>query len=132
MLPERGSIILSYPQIYAAEQMNRMNRPRRKRNGMILWAMILLAFAFCTAVYIHPALTGIDELNGLLGVWLGLFISAWPAANFLNMILYEQALQRWRSTLQSDGFWILLNLAVLMAGLTVVIVGTKLFFKNWQ
>jgi hypothetical protein len=132
LLPERGSIILSYPQMHAAEQMNRMNRPRRKRNGKILWAMILLAFAFCAAVYIRPALTGSDELNGLLGVWLGLFISAWPAANFLNMILYEQALRRWRSTLQSDGFWILLNLAVLMAGLTVVIVGTKLFFKNWQ
>jgi ABC-type methionine transport system permease subunit len=132
LLPERGSIILSYPQMHAAEQINRMNRPRRERNGKTLWAMIVLAFAFCAAVTIHPALTGSDELNGLLGVWLGLFISAWPAANFLNMILYEQALQRWRSTLKSDGFWILLNLAVLMAGLTVVIVGTKLFFKNWQ
>jgi ABC-type methionine transport system permease subunit len=118
--------------MHAAEQINRMNRPRRKRNGKTLWAMIALAFAFYAAICIHPALTGSDELNGLLGVWLGLFISAWPAANFLNMILYEQALQRWRSTLQSDGFWILLNLAVLMAGLTVVIVGTKLFFKNWQ
>jgi len=109
-----------------------MQKPRRRRNQKILWGLILLAFTFYVAVTIHPSLTGSDELNGLLGVWLGLFISSWPAANFLNMILFEQALQRCRSTLQADGTWILLNLSVLMVGLSVVILGTKLFFKNWQ
>jgi hypothetical protein len=70
----------------------KMKSQPRKRKSTILWGMILLAAIFDTGVYFHPALTGIDNLNGLLGVWLGLFISAWPAANFLNMILYEAAL----------------------------------------
>lgn len=109
-----------------------MTPQKRKRNSKILWGLILLAAAFCAVLYFHPSLTGIYNLNGLLGVWLGLFISAWPAANFLNMILYEEALQKWRTVMRSDGYWIALNLIVMLVGLIVIIIGTKLFFKNWQ
>jgi hypothetical protein len=40
-------------------------------------------------VYFRPALTGNDQVNGLSGVFLGLFIAAFPAANFLDMLLAE-------------------------------------------
>ena len=108
-----------------------MKSQQRQRNSKILWGLILLAAAFDVTVYFHPSLTGIDNLNGILGVWLGLFISAWPAANFLNMILYEDALEKWRALLRSDGYWVLLNLIVSLVGLSGVIIGTKLFFRNW-
>ena len=109
-----------------------MNLKRPRRNSLILWGLTLLAAIFGSAIYFHPSLTGIDNLNGILGVWLGLFISAWPAANFLNMVLYENALEKWRTLLQSDGYWLFLNLGVLLVGLIVIITGTKLFFRNWQ
>jgi hypothetical protein len=104
----------------------------RRHNDKILWGLVFLAIAFNAVAYFHPSLTGNDKLNGLLGVWLGLFISAWPAANYLNMILFEQVLQHWQEMKRSEVYWLLLNLALLLIGMATIIVGTKLFFRNWQ
>jgi hypothetical protein len=82
-------------------------------------------------VYFRPALTGNDQVNGLSGVFLGLFIAAFPAANFLDMLLAELGRPCWRSIKAADLPWVALNLLVLLTGLIVVVVGTKLFFKHW-
>jgi len=91
-----------------------------------------MAGAFILLTYLHPTLTGNDNVNGLGGVLLGLFIAAFPAANFLDMLLFELGAQRWRSLRRADLPWVALNLFVLLVGLVVVVVGTKLFFKHWQ
>jgi hypothetical protein len=106
-------------------------QPHRRRAG-VLWFLVLLAAAFNIAVWVHPALTGNDNVNGLGGVFLGLFIASFPAANFLDMILFEEMMQRWKNLKHEDIRWVLLNLFVLLVGLIVVVVGTKLFFKNWK
>jgi len=87
------------------------------------------ALAFIPAGLFRPVLTGNDNLNGLSGVFLGLFIAAFPAANFLDMLLLELGAQRWRSIKRPDLPWVILNLFVLLAGLVVVVVGTNLFFS---
>jgi hypothetical protein len=69
-------------------------------------------------------------VNGLGGVCLGLFIAAFPTANFLDMLLAEQGGLRWRSLKPADLPWVVLNLGVLLTGLIVVVVGTKLFFRH--
>jgi hypothetical protein len=104
----------------------------RKRHPAILWILLSASLAFGLLVYFRPALTGNDQVNGLSGVFLGLFIAAFPAANFLNMLLFELGERRWRNLRQADLPWALLNLAVLLAGLIVVVVGTKLFFAHWR
>jgi hypothetical protein len=48
------------------------------------------------------------------------------------MILFEEMMQRWKNLKHEDARWVLLNLFVLLVGLIVVVVGTKLFFKNWK
>jgi hypothetical protein len=83
-------------------------------------------------VHFRPELTGNDQINGQSGVFLGLFIAAFPAANFLDMLLAELGGLRWRAIKQADLPWVILNLVVLLACLVVVVVGTKLFFRHWQ
>ena len=109
-----------------------MNRSLRKHNPAVLWILVGVALAFNLLVYFRPVLTGNDNLNGLSGVFLGLFIAAFPAANFLDMLLFELGAQRWRSIKRAYLPRVTLNLFVLLAGLVVVVVGTKLFFRHWQ
>ena len=109
-----------------------MNRPLRKRRPAVLWILVAVALAFNLLVYFRPALTGNDNLNGLSGVFLGLFIAAFPAANFLDMLLFELGAQRWRSVKRADLPWVALNLFVLLVGLVIVVIGMKLFFTHWQ
>jgi hypothetical protein len=104
----------------------------RKRRPAVLWILLCLALAFNLLVHFSPELTGNDQINGQSGVFLGLFIAAFPAANFLDMLLAELGTMHWRSIKQADLPWVALNLLVLLAGLVVVVVGTKLFFKHWQ
>ncbi len=109
-----------------------MNRPLRKHHPTVLWILLTIALAFNLLVYFFPTLTGNDNINGLGGVFLGLFIAAFPAANFLDMLLFELGSRRWRSLQRADLPWVVLNLVVLLTGMFVVVVGTKLFFKHWQ
>jgi hypothetical protein len=108
-----------------------MHKPPRKRSPAILAILLVVALAFNLLVYFLPGLTGNDQVNGLGGVFLGLFISAFPAANFLDMLLSELEARRWHPVKQADMAWLALNLLVLLAGLVVVVIGTKLFFKHW-
>jgi hypothetical protein len=109
-----------------------MRTSQRKHRSAVLWILLGVALAFFLLVLFRPALTGNDELNGLSGVFLGLFIAAFPSANFLDMLLFELGARRWRTLQQADLPWVALNLVVLLTGLVVVVVGTKLFFRHWQ
>jgi hypothetical protein len=108
-----------------------MKSSPHKRRPAVLWILLSLALAFNLLILIFPTLTGNDQLNGLGGVFLGLFIAAFPAANFLDLLLSEVSARRWQSIKQADLPWLALNIVVLLAGLTVVVAGTKLFFGHW-
>ncbi len=109
-----------------------MNWHRRKHNFNLLIVWIFLAVIFFVLFYSYSYSTGCTELDGLIGVCLGLFISSQPAANLLDLLLLENYLQHLYSLNRSEVIWLILNLIVLLTGLVVIIFGTKLFFKNWQ
>jgi hypothetical protein len=109
-----------------------MNRTLHKRHPAVLWILIGVAVAFNLLVHFWPELTGNDHVNGLAGVALGLFTAAFPAANFLDMLLAEMGSLRWRAIKRADLPWVALNLAVLITGMAIVVVGTKLFYQHWQ
>jgi hypothetical protein len=109
-----------------------MNHFQHKRRPAVLWILLGVALAFALLVHFHPLLTGNDELNGLGGVFLGLFIAAFPSANFLDLLLAELGGRHWQSIKRANMPWVALNLLILLAGLFVIVLGTKLFFKHWQ
>ena len=97
---------------------------RHKRNTRALWGLILLALAYSSLLrYLHT-LTGIAMLDGSIGLALGLYICAHPAANAVNMLFFERdtldQISEW-----SVVRWLTLNLLVLLAGWMVIFVGLR-------
>jgi len=60
------------------------------RNSATLWGLIVLAIVYSGLLRYLPALTGVPLLDGGIGVALGLYICAHPAANAVNMLFFER------------------------------------------
>lgn len=74
---------------------------------------------------VQPTLTGRPTLDGAIGVALGLYICAHPAANAINLLFFERDALR---TVRSDWpliRWLALNLFVLLVGWMVVFAGIR-------
>ena len=108
-----------------------MNQTLHKRHPTVLWILIGVAAAFSLVLHFRPELTGNDHANGYAGVALGLFTASFPAANFLDMLLAELGSLRWRAIKRADLPWVALNLVVLLIGMVIVVVGTRLFYQHW-
>jgi len=99
-------------------------RARHNRNRVALWRLILLAVGYGLLVSHLETLTGSATVDGAIGLGIGLFICAHPAANAVNMLFFERDLLRRLSEL-SIVRWLALNLVVLLVGWAVVYVGLR-------
>ena len=97
---------------------------RHKRNTRVLWGLMLLAIAYWSLLRYLPTLTGAAMLDGGIGVALGLYICAHPAANGVNMLFFERDTLR-RLSEWSVVRWLALNLLVLLAGWMVIFIGLR-------
>jgi hypothetical protein len=109
-----------------------MNQPKRKHNVRTLWILILLAFTLGGLYYSLPTLTGISELDGLLGVCLGLYICSHPVANFLDIVLFRGHASLWNAITHSDVSWLTLNLFVMLVGFLLTVAGITRYFREWK
>lgn len=95
---------------------------RAQRNSGELILFICLALLYTELLRFLPTLTGLPLLDGSIGVALGLYICAHPAANAVNMLFFEsdlfQQISEWANVR-----WIILNLLVLLAGWLVIFTG---------
>lgn len=90
----------------------------------MLWGLILLALAYAGLFrYLHT-LTGVTMLDGSIGLALGLYICAHPAANAVDMLFFERdALDQMPAWAVVR--WLALNLLVLLAGWMVVFLALR-------
>jgi hypothetical protein len=128
-----GAIAIWVVVRYAAKRFDHVSRRlvgqgipgQSPRDAGTLWALIGVAVLYVVVPRVSPVLTGRAVWDGGIGVALGLFICAHPAANAINLLFFErQALQRVRS----DGplvRWLALNLLVLLTGWMVVFAGVR-------
>ena len=108
-----------------------MRRERQRgHNVKTMWALILVAIAYIGWLYYQRTLTGDNKLDGSLGVLLGLFICAHPAANLLDSLLFAGSAGRDSSSWQSTLAWLALNLLVLFSGWNVILIGTTRFVSR--
>ena len=107
-----------------------MGERRRGRNTKKLWALILVAIAYSGWFYFRRTLTGSDILDGSIGVLLGLYISAHPAANMLDMLFFFRHGGHEDSSWQSTLLWIALNVLVVLCGWNVIFVGTTRYVSR--
>ena len=105
-----------------------MEQHRRKRNIKMLWALILLGIAYSGVLHYQRTLTGLGEVDGIIGVLLGLYICSHPAANVVDMLFFRQSARHLFSSRRSAVLWLVLNIVVLLMGWVVIFGGTTRFF----
>jgi hypothetical protein len=104
-----------------------MELKERKRKITTLWILIFLGLVYCALIYIHLAFTQTPQIDGLFGVLLGLFTSAHPAANLLDIILYGRYISSRNFSKQSTYWFWTLNIIVLLVGWVDIVMGLLRF-----
>ena len=94
-----------------------------------LSALLLLVAAYLAWTAYHSAITGVSRIDGTVGVLLGLYTCAHPAANAIDLIFKDRRATR-RMVSQWDGIgWVFLNMLVMLIGWMAIVVGAA-FFSN--
>jgi hypothetical protein len=101
-----------------------MDQHRRGRNIKTLWALFLLGIVYSSLLYYQRTLTGTNNVDGIIGVLLGLYICSHPAANVVDMLFFGRGARRQFSSRRSAVLWLALNMLVLLIGWIVIFVGT--------
>src|SRR4030042_197159 len=101
-----------------------MDQHRRGRNIKTLWALVLLGIAYSSLLYYQRTLTGTNNVDGIIGVLLGLYICSHPAANVVDMLFFGRGVRGQFSSRRSAVLWLALNMLVLLIGWIVIFVGT--------
>jgi len=99
------------------------------RSARKLWALVVLALVSTTALHLLRSLTGIAMLDGSIGVAVGLYICAHPAANAVNLLFSERETLN-RLSERPVMHWLGLNLLVLLCGWMVVFVALRRMFDR--
>jgi len=101
-----------------------MDRQKLGHKTILLSALIVVGIAYSGCLYFEPTLTGKQELDGIIGVVLGLYINSHPAAHLVEMLFYRRATRYPFSSKRSLAVWLCLNLLVLLISGIVIFVGT--------
>lgn len=97
---------------------------RNQRNTRALWTLLLFAIGYGGVIrYLHT-LTGSAVLDGSVGLALGLYVCSHPAANAVDVLLFERQ-PLGRISGWPVARWLALNLLVLLAGWMVVFIGLR-------
>ena len=107
-----------------------MDQQRRGQRVMILLVLVVLGIAYSSMLYSQRTLTGMNNLDGILGVVLGLYICSHPAANLIDMFFYRGSIRYPFSLGRSALLWLALNVAVLLIGGLAIFIGTTRFISR--
>jgi len=89
---------------------------------LVLWGLILAGLVYGGLLYYRQTITGKPQIDGILGVLLGLYTCSIPAANALDKLLYGRYAPAEDTSRTAVIFWWGLNGLALLAGLLVMVV----------
>ena len=104
-----------------------MDQQRRERKIITLSILIVLGIAYSSLLYSQCTLTSMNNLAGIIGVVLGLYICSHPAANLVDMLFYRRDILHQFSSKRFVFLWLVLNMLVLLIGGVVIFIGTTRF-----
>ena len=102
----------------------------KERDEKTMWGLILLAIIVRGLFHFLHTFTGNDEMDGLFSVLLGLYICSKPATHVVDLMILGRNIRHWISTIQSNIWWVMLNLLVMFSGLSLIMTGTTRFFRG--
>jgi hypothetical protein len=97
--------------------------PDYRPNRRALLALLLPAAGYLLWQRQAPFWTGIDRLDGSIGLLLGLYLCSRPAANGIDLFFAERGSWRRTLTFRSGLEWLALNAVVMIAGWLVLVTG---------
>jgi len=101
------------------------------RNIMTFAVLAVLGIGYSGWLYSQHPLTGMDNVDGIIGVVLGLYICSHPAATLVDMLFYRRGIQYQFSSMKSAVLWLALNVLILFIGGIAIFVGTtRLIGRN--
>ncbi|HSB05797.1 MAG TPA: hypothetical protein VLK23_11435 [Thermodesulfobacteriota bacterium] len=81
-----------------------------------------IGIAYGGLIYFYGPLTGSDEIDGIMGVVLGLYICSHPAAHLVDLLFFRRGVrQEWSS--RRAFLWFALNLLVMLIGWSAIFAG---------
>ena len=101
-----------------------MEQQRLGCKNIMLSVLMVLGIAYSGFLYYQPTLTGRHDLDGIIGVMLGLYTSSHPAAHLVDMLFYRRAMPYQFSSKRSFVLWLFLNVLVLFISGIVIFAGT--------
>lgn len=101
-----------------------MDQLRSNRHIRKLWVLCLTGIAFAAVFHYRHTLTGIQKVDGVICVLLGLFLCAHPAAYVLDLFFFSRSTGRQFSSNFFAALWIVLNMLVLVIGWFIIFIGT--------
>jgi uncharacterized membrane protein len=104
-----------------------MDEQRYRLKIMTLWVLVVLGIVYSSLLYTQPTLTGKEDLDGIIGVVLGLYICSHPAANLVDMLFYRRGIRYQFSSRRYAILWVALNVLILLIGGIVIFIGTTRF-----
>ncbi len=107
-----------------------MDTIAKGRDDKTMWELILLAIIVGGLFHFLHTLTGNDEVDGLFSVLLGLYICSKPATHVVDMMIWGRDIRHWISSIQSNIWWVMLNLLVMFSGLSLIVAGTTRYFRG--
>lgn len=107
-----------------------MDTIAKGRDDKTMWGLILLAIIVGALFHFLRTLTGNNEIDGLFSVMLGLYICSKPATHIVDIMILGRNIRHWISTIESNIGWVLLNLLVMLSGLSLIITGTTRYFRG--
>jgi len=107
-----------------------MNPQRGRRKVITLGFLVLLAALYAFLYYTQPALTGSNQMDGIIGVLLGLYIGSHPAANFLDMLFFGREEWPQHSSRRTIILWVAVNVFVLFVAWLVIMAAMNRFMVH--
>ena len=104
-----------------------MDQQRRRQRVMVLLVLGVAGIAYSSLLYSRGTLTGTNNLDGIIGVVLGLYICSHPAANLVDMLFYRRGIRYQFSSRRYAILWVALNVLILLIGGIVIFIGTTRF-----
>ena len=100
---------------------------RNRRDAAWLGAMAVLGAAWVAVSVILRTITGSRQVDGIVGIILGLYVSSFPARHFVDLLIFWKTEGPRFPTRRSLGWWIAGNAGVLLVGFLVIVFAAARF-----
>jgi hypothetical protein len=104
-----------------------MYQVKHGRNVGLLCTLIVLAVLLIVALRIVPTPPDRRLLVGGLTVVFGLYVGSRPAANMIDILMFDRYMLRRKSTRAADLAWVGLNVLTVVVAWLMIVEGTTRF-----